>query len=89
MMAVTTAPSSTPNRGLENKTSISRKEGISASPETARDICSIPNIKTEKPSRMPAVSRCRLDAISMMMPAKAKRGEKVEGLSRVMKKLLL
>ena len=89
MIAVITAPTSTPRTGLVNITIKSRKACSSARPLTASDICSIPNIRMPNPSRMEAVSRLRREAISMTMPTKAMMGEKVEGLSSDISRLSL
>ena len=86
IIAVNTAPASTPSTGFENMVSRFEKAGESASGATAPDICSMPNISTAKPRKMPAVSfllSCLLN-ISIAMPIKASTGVKADGLSIVM-----
>ena len=56
MIAVKTAPASTPRIGLENSSRILVNSGTSFSGATALLIVSIPNISTAKPSRIEPIS---------------------------------
>ena len=56
IIAVSTAPASIPKSGFLNIMNMLRKAGTSASPATAPDIVSIPNISVAKPSRIVPVS---------------------------------
>ena len=60
MMAVSTAPTSTPSSGLVKARNSSAKPGTSFRPETALLMVSMPNISVAKPSRMAPVSFLRL-----------------------------
>ena len=95
MMAVRTAPASTPRMGLEKISSIWPKAGTSLSPATASDMASIPNISTAKPSRIIPVSLflelplLSLRNIIRIMPTRARIGVKELGFSSRTNKLLL
>ena len=88
-MPVSTAPTSTPKIGFSNIRNRLRKAGTSASPETAADIVSIPNISVAKPSRIVPVSffLSDLENIRNTVPTSASTGVKEVGLRSRMKKL--
>ena len=82
IMAVSTAPATTPKMGLENMVRILRNSGTSFNPATAPDIMLIPNIKVAKPSRMVAVSFFLVVLLGIMistMPISARMGVKEVG----------
>ena len=56
MMAVSTAPTSTPSIGFVNNKNSSAKPGTSFSTDTAPLMVSMPNISVAKPSRIVPVS---------------------------------
>ena len=88
IIAVNTAPASTPRIGFENRSSRLRKLSLVRSGETAPLIASMPYIKTAKPSRIEPVSFCRsLPAMMRTMPTSARTGVNDEGLSSWMKRL--
>ena len=84
IMAVSTAPATTPRMGLVNMVRILRNSGTSFKPATAPDIMSMPNINVANPSRMVAVSFFLLLEEGIMyntMPIKASTGVKDMGFS--------
>ena len=91
IMAVSTAPASTPKMGLVNTSSSSRKLSISFSPATAVLMVSMPNINVAKPRRIIPVSFFLplLPIIYSATPIRAKTGVKDVGLRSCMKKLSL
>ena len=82
-MQVNAAPTRTPRKGFSNAMKRLRKPSISASPETALDIASMPNISVANPSKIVPVSFdfCFFDIISITMPKSASIGTKDDGLS--------
>ena len=60
IMAVSTAPASTPSRGLWNISIICWNSGTFLRPDTAADMLSMPYISVAKPSSISPVS-CRRD----------------------------
>ena len=80
MIAVKTAPASTPSSGFENKSRRLRKLSLERSGDTAPLIASMPYIRTAKPSKIEPVSFCRsLPAMMRMIPMSASTGVKDEG----------
>ena len=81
MIVVRIAPTRTPNIGFLNIRNRFWNAGISASPATAPDMVSIPNIKVAKPSKTDPVSFFLLDFpnISNTVPTSAKTGVKEVG----------
>ena len=80
MIAVNTAPASTPSSGFENKSRRLRKLSLERSGDTAPLIASMPYIRTAKPSKIEPVSFCRsFPAMMRMMPMSASTGVKDEG----------
>ena len=80
---MSTAPASSPRRGLRNRRNRFWKAGTFPRPATAPDIVSMPNIRVAKPSRMVPVS-CRLvflPDIYRIMPIRARTGVKEEGFN--------
>ena len=59
IMAVSTAPASTPRKGLWNMRMICWNSGTSLRPDTAADMLSMPYISVAKPRRMRPVSCLR------------------------------
>ena len=82
MMPVSTAPASTPSRGLVKATKSSRKAGTSPRPETEPDIVSMPNMSVAKPSSTMPVSFLRLSRLNIyiIIPTSASTGVKELGL---------
>ena len=56
MTAVSSAPAATPSSGLLNMRNICRNSGTAASPDTAPDIVSMPNISVAKPKKISPLS---------------------------------
>ena len=88
IIAVTIAPTSTPNMGFCRVAKTCANSGTAASGFTAASIVNIPVKRTEKPSIMVPISLyfAFLPAIRKMMPTTAMIGARVVGLSRLMKK---
>ena len=89
--AVSTAPTIIPRTGFLNRINICRNAGTSASPDTAEDMASMPNIRVAKPKRMVPVSFFLLvfPNIKRRMPTVARMGVKEVGFSILIKKLSL
>ena len=90
MIAVSTAPASTPKMGLENHKSALANSGTSARGSTAPDMASMPNISTAKPSSASPVSFFLglLTNMYKTMPITANMGVKDVGLRSVMMRLV-
>ena len=83
MIAVITAPVSTPRIGLSNSVRIRVNSGISASGSTAPLIVCMPNMRMEKPSRIVPTSLrlLLLENSRKVTPTIASTGEKEEGFN--------
>ena len=91
MIAVSTAPATTPRMGLVNTSSSSRKLSMSFRPATAPLMVSMPNISVAKPRRISPVSFFLplLPIIYSATPTSARIGVKDVGLRSCIKKLSL